>query len=121
MSKRVHGTGYPVQPRHIDASDHLFGAFDHCETEISAGWIVRLCQELGTWGPFSQTQLDEFYHRRRPKGESFHFNRLIRSGVSYNRGTPYEKGGGWIELDGDGYHVTEDFIARCFKSRPKTN
>lgn len=40
--------------------------------------------------------------------------------MSYNRGTPYEKGGGWIELDGDGYHVTEDFIARCFKSRPKT-
>jgi hypothetical protein len=41
--------------------------------------------------------------------------------VSYNRGTPYEKGGGWIELDGDGYHVTEDFITRCFKARPKTD
>lgn len=107
MSKRVHNLDFPVYPKHVDASQHLFDAFDHSETEISAGWIVRLCKELGSWGPFTQAQLDEFYHRWRPKTEGFHFNRLIHHG-------------GWVEFDDDGYHVTDDFIARCFKSRPKT-
>lgn len=106
MSPRVHGLAFPVRPEHVDVRKHFYDAFDNRETEISANWIVRLCQELNSWGPFTQAELDAFYHRKYPDG-TFLFNRLL--GAS-----------GWIERDADGYHVTEGFITRCFAASPKT-
>lgn len=119
MYKRITGNDYSIKPCDINAKKHFFGAFDHEGTEIAANWIVRLCQEQGTWGPFRQQQLDEFY-RRKWKGEAFLFNRLIEPGRSYNlREGVQERGGGWIEKEGDTFYVTDDFIARCLKASPR--
>lgn len=64
-------TPFPIQPHHIDTSRHFYGAFDHNETEVSARWIVKLCQELGGWVPFTQEQIDEF------SKQDFGFNELL--------------------------------------------
>ena len=109
----------PILPAHINTKDHFWDAFGHNETEVSANWIVRLCQELGGWKPFSLEQLTTFYHRWRPANERFDFNRLIEPGVARSRDGAYSTGGGWVTLDDAGnYTVTVDFIARCYKSSP---
>ena len=115
-----------VQPKDINASQHLWDAFDHMETEVSAGYIVRLCQEGGEWVPFTREEIEEFYGRSGHHG--FCFNRLVepemvptslaRAFAGYHD-APVPKGGGWVVLGGDGkYRVTEEFIQRCFKSSP---
>jgi hypothetical protein len=95
---------YEPQPEAIDASRHLWNAFDHSETEISAGWIVRLCQSDGVgWKPFSRTDIEFFYGRKVKDG--FTFNKLIERG--------------WIIEDTDGnFHFTDEFVNRCFASSP---
>lgn len=67
---------YPILPENIDASQHLWSAFDHSETETSAGWLVRFAQERGTgWAPFTREEIDAFYNRKYPG--HFGFNRLV--------------------------------------------
>ncbi len=117
---------FEIQPKDIDASKHLWEAFDHCETEISAGYILRMCQERGGWFPFTQEEIEEFY--RRSGYVNFHFNRLVepeevplslaRAFAGYREPLMF-KGGGWVVFGGDSkYRVTEDFIRRCYKSSP---
>ena len=111
---------YPVQPRHINATgDPFWGAFDHLETEISAKWVVALCQKLDGWKPFSYEQIQELYHRRFPN-ENFSFNRLVDpSSTSYIQRDRGPEGGGWIVSGEDGkFRVTDDFVQRCLKSSP---
>lgn len=112
-----------VQPSDIDTSKAFFDSFDHMETEISASWVVRLCQELGGWHPFTAEQIQEFYTRpgRRPVGESFRFNRLVDPGPTFSAATGRSMvGGGWIVVGEDGkYRVTDDFVLRCYRSAPK--
>lgn len=118
---------YLVQPNHIDARRHLFEAFDHTETEISAGWIIRFMQERGrSWAPFTYDEINTFYSRHH--GDGFTFNRLVepamippslvRAFAGYHDST-IPAGGGWIIKDSENkYHVTDDFVNRCFKSSP---
>jgi len=62
----VEDRDYPIKPEDIDATRHFFEVFDHTETEISARWVVRLCQEKEHWGPFTEAELTAFYHREFP-------------------------------------------------------
>ena len=113
---------FPIRPEHIDASKHLFEAFDHMETEVSAGWIVRMLQWRGEgWAPFTKSEIEAFYSA---SGEfsGFCFNRLVNPGRAFFIRTGWQDaGGGWILVRDGKYHVTEDFIIRCFKSRPVKN
>jgi hypothetical protein len=109
----------PIQPSDINTDKHFMGSFDHMETETSARWIVRLCQTLGGWEPFTMAQLLELYAQKFP-GESFLFNRLIHPGTTFSIiSGPYQAGGGWVVQGEDGkYRVTDDFVLRCYHSAP---
>lgn len=105
-----------ISPDDIDAKKYLWEAFGHQETDISAGWVVRLCQKQGSWAPFSDADIQAFYHVKYP-GESFGFNRLIEPGVAFSiRSGSYLTGGGWIKIEDDKYVVTDDFVRRCYAS-----
>lgn len=100
------GKQYPIQPSHINAGDHLWEAFGNSETEISAGYIVRLCQKRGGWLPFTKKDIDAF------SKHDFRFNHLHvhgRDKDEYNV----------VRLsDDEQYYVTHEFISACFKSSP---
>lgn len=91
----------PVMPRDIDTSEYFWDAFGHCETEISAKWIVKFQQKYCKWKPFSDEEIEEFYNKSGYK--NFYFNNLIRDGYI-------------IHHDGFNY-VTLGFIARCFEAK----
>lgn len=113
---------YPVAPDQIDASRHLADAFDNLETEVSAGYIVRMMQERGRWEPFSRAEIEDFYQRS-GHNDGFTFNRLIepRMAFSIKHGL-YLTGGGWvIEMPNGKLAVTEDFVARVYKSSPRVS
>ena len=117
---------FPIQPHHVNAKEHFFDAFDNMETEISARYVVKLCQKLGSWGPFTEEQIEEIYQKAGFRG--FTFNRLVNSQLvppslvrafMGHHDTPVPVGGGWIILgDDDKYYVTDDFVTRCFQSSP---
>lgn len=148
------GSKFPIQPKDIHIGKgfkHFWDAFDNSETEVSAFYVVGLCQKLGGWIPFTHEQIEQFYTENGP-GDGFTFNRLvdqqavlmnpaeefgrmaehanlcrgmnpIMASLSYtmSHGRPetVRKGGGWIVLGTDKkYYVTDDFVARCFKSSP---
>ena len=126
----VDGSKFPIQPRHINTQGHLFDSFDNYETEISAGYVVKLCQELGGWNPFTLEQIEASYRKSGHTG--FAFNQLVESGkrvlnmaaVFAGHAFPVTEpmGGGWIILgDDDKYYVTDDFVGRCFNSSPATD
>jgi hypothetical protein len=107
-----------IQPEEINTNSHFWNAFDHSETEVSARWIVRFCQERGRgWDPFTADEI-EAYYRKGGKFVNFRFNRLIEPGMAY--GVPGERwmeGGGWIIPLPDGrLQVTRDFVHRCYRS-----
>lgn len=103
---RVSDLNFPVKPSDIDAGEHFYAAFSHCETETSAQWLVKLCQREGSWGPFPLLKLYDFYHEAYPNSH-FSFNRLITT-----------SGDGWVQLDGGDIHLTNDFVINCFKASP---
>lgn len=118
---------FPIQPNHIDASDHLWDSFDQLETETSARWIILFMQKRGqSWAPFTYDDINSFYSERLRDG--FTFNRLINPemvppslarALAGHLDERVPVGGGWIILDADNnYYVTDDFVDRCFKSRP---
>lgn len=100
MEKKIiaYPMGYPIQPKHIDASQQLYEAFGDGEKEIAAMWIVRFCQKLGGWGPFYIGDLAEFFTMR------FGFSGLDEDG--------------FIVIKGEQCTVTHEFVARCFLSSP---
>lgn len=100
MQEITDGT-YRVQPYDIDTNGHFFGAFEHNETEVSANWIVRLCQAKGSWSPFTAEELNRFY----TPADGFTFNQLIRRGYIIDRNGVYS--------------VTREFVDTCYKSRPR--
>lgn len=113
---------FPIQPKDIPSKgwDHLWNAFDNNETEISAAYILLMCQERGNWAPFTFEEINTFYNEKRKTPCHFTFNRLIEPGLHY--GMPGERhlaGGGWIvERDGK-YFLTDDFIQRVSQSVQK--
>ncbi|MFA6594185.1 MAG: hypothetical protein WCT16_02905 [Candidatus Buchananbacteria bacterium] len=97
-------SAYPIRPSDINATRHLFDAFGHYETEISAVLLVGLAQENGDWRDFTKAEIDEF------SGQDFYFNRLTSSGKPP------------IKKNGDGtFSFTHEFIARCFQVSPANN
>ena len=124
----VSGEDFPIQPQDINESKHFFGAFDHTETEVSAGWICRFLQNRRqSWKPFDYDEINAFYTRSFT--HRFSFNRLVeaemvppslaRAFAGYHD-APIPAGGGWLLLDDTTglYYVTEEFITRCHKSSP---
>lgn len=95
------GKQYPVQPNHIYTGDHFWEAFGNSETEISARYIVRLCQKVNGWLPFTQEEINAF------SKHDFHFNHLHTN----------ERNSVVKLVDGQ-YYVTHEFITACFKSSP---
>lgn len=111
---------FPVNPIQIDASKHLFSAFSNMETEISAGYIIRMFQEKGNWQPFTQEEIEEFYSRS-GHTDGFTFNALIDDKRErLFDGKTHTIQGGWIVRRKDGqYEVTEKFIEKAFESSPR--
>ena len=98
----------PIQPKDIDTSKHFFDAFGSSEREVSAGWIVRFCQdrELG-WTPFTYNEIDAFYGA---KGfRNFRFNGLQDYGVAPADRNP---------VDNPEYIISHEFVSRCYKASP---
>lgn len=91
-----------ISPGNIDTSQHFWNAFDHSETEVSANWIVQLCQKHGSWHPFSKKDIEDLYSQKHKDG--FTFNKLLI--------------GGWIIEKNSLYYVTAGFVVRCFESSP---
>jgi hypothetical protein len=100
------GQQYPIRTYHINTEGLPWKAFDHSGTEISARWVIRLCQEKGEWLPFTQEQIDEF------SGHSFHFNRLRESRTESDN---------FVQLRDGMYHVTHEFIVSYFRASPSTD
>lgn len=96
---------YPIEPQHIDTSRPFSGVFESTPKDIAAHYIVRLCQRLGVWGPFSLTQIQDLY------AESKHGNDFSFCGLM----------GTLIVLGDDGfYRITHEFVTACFRSSPKS-
>lgn len=94
----------PIDPADIRADRHFYDAFDNSETEISAGWIVRFCQERKQgWKPFTYKQIDAFYASKGVK-DGFTFNRLIPS---------------FIVQKGRRYYITPQFVGKCYTASPR--
>lgn len=97
-----------IEPSDIDTGKHFFGAFGKDEREVSARWIVRYCQHIGEWQPFTLAELQAWYDvERARKGwrqEEFWFNGLD---------SPQ-----WLRLEDGRYHVTPLFIALCYQASP---
>lgn len=96
------GESFPIRPEHINADEHFFDAFGNMETEISAHYIVKMCQRRGTWAPFAVEEIEAEYNKAGHR--DFWWNRLISRK--------------WIVEDGDMLHITDEFVTRCFQSRP---
>lgn len=106
---------YKVKPSDIEVKEHLWNAFDHNETEISAYWLIKLAQRNGDWRPFTREDVEAVYSEKFKDG--YTFNLLVERGVGYGRpGERYLWGGGWIVLSEGRYYFTEEFIERCYLS-----
>lgn len=100
------GKQYPIQPLNISTTNHFFEAFGNTETEVSARYIVLLCQIKNGWFPFTKQELDEISR------ENFWFNRLTS-------GRDESGEDGYVIRGADGqYRVTHEFIVNCFRSSP---
>lgn len=96
----------PIKPSDINAQQHLWDAFGHRESEISAGWIVRFCQQRNnnTWEPFKLVDLQAFYVERLGRQERFLFNRLTAQGH--------------VTVEDGVVAVSVRFVAMCHGSSP---
>lgn len=116
-----------INPNDINRQQHFWDTFDNNETEISADWIVRFCQQRGGgWENFTYDEINGYYQQRlrikKPNFQgNFSFNRL--TGESYTHvsihGNSIRRDPPVIIDNGDGsYTITSDFIERCYKASP---
>ena len=109
---------FRIKPKDIDATRHLFDAYGNIETEISAGWIIRMCQQKGSWEPFTKAEIEAFYHAKGKK-DGFNFNELVQPGTGFFIMKGYVPvGGGWIVEKEGKYCVTTTFVEAAYKSSP---
>jgi hypothetical protein len=92
-----------IAPSDINIDKHFFGAFGNTETEVSAKWIVLLCQKKGGWYPFTLKEVEDLYQSLRHK--DYCFNNLLNMR--------------FIIEKNDVYYITSEFITRCYSSSPK--
>lgn len=111
---------YSVSPNQIDTSRHPYDSFGNRETEVSAYWIVKFFQAVGSWRPFTEQEINDFYHQWRPVTETFCFNRLIEEQIVHSiTGDRRYEGGGWVVRNADGtLEVTEEFVQRMYAAVP---
>lgn len=108
-----------IAPADINCNGHFWDAFGNSETEISAKYVVRLCQQKGGWTPFSDEEIEEFYFEKSGH-HGYSFNRLVEPGWAYGLGERKLVGGGWVLRGADGlYRVTVEFVLRCYMSTKK--
>lgn len=94
-----------IEPEDIDTSKHMYGAFDRSENEVSARWIVRLCQIKNRWDKFKQSDIEELYSSS-SNYSGYSFNTLVKDGfIQENQGV---------------YSITVGFILRCAWSAYKS-
>ena len=98
---------YPIRPDHINTGKHFWDAFGRMEPEISASWVVMLCKELKSWKPFSFEELMAFYRGKGMK-DDFSFNGLLEKGFI-------------VLMEDQKYHITHEFVSRCFLSSPNSS
>lgn len=96
-----------ILPGDIDTGKHFFDAFGHLETEVSARWVVRFCQNRGQeWEPFTEEELERFYNEG---GYSdFWFNGLLTNDQEFMR----------HDREAGTYEVTPEFVRRCYVAAP---
>ncbi len=87
-----------IAPSDIDTSQHFLDCFDKMEREISARYIVRMCQERGSWESFTLEDINDFYTRN-GSGDGFWFNGLVCAKYG-------------IRKDNDQYIIEQAFIKR---------
>lgn len=98
-----------ITPEDIKIKEHLWDAFGHYETEISAAWLIRFALERGKgWEPFTRSEIETFYNQ--DGFRNFGFNRLISGGFIT------EVKAGTVGVTEDTYHYTELFISRAYHS-----
>ena len=132
-----------ICPSNIDTSKPFWNTFGHSETETSALWIVRFCQEVNgdSWKPFTLQALDGYYQDGRLAQIQAGWDKL-QDGHSYNLGGPRPKechesfcfnrldNPGWLHVIGGKngkarityrtlIRVTPAFILTCLKANPK--
>lgn len=117
----------PITPNDISINQHFWDAFGNNETEVSAHWIVRFCQERGTgWEPFTYDEINSFYQAncKAKHPGNFTFNRLIPGVHKHMTAQSFPYGetrdnNAVITVDSGGhYHITAKFVAACYKSSP---
>jgi hypothetical protein len=124
---------FPIKPSDINAAEYMWDSFDNMETDISAGWIIRLLQEKGNeWVPFTYGELNAYY-RKNCKAQNvgnYTFNHLLGEFAVCKRGKRYfermdvvvregdEKNTGQNIQDTDVFRVTNQFVFRAYASRP---
>jgi len=68
-----------ISPKDINTKKHFFGAFGNIETEVSANYIVRLCQEKGI-GPHSHQYKSKIYTIRQDIPDTHLINLYLNNG-----------------------------------------
>lgn len=96
----TYGEQIKTRPSDITTEGHLWDAFGNHETEISARYIVRLCQQRDNWTPFTINDIEEVYNDAGNYG--YTFNRLISDG--------------WIVEENGYYYITVGFVERVLHS-----
>jgi hypothetical protein len=120
----VDGKNFPIQPSQINVDKYLSHAFKNCYTDASAHHVIKLCQKLGGWFPFNYLDIEEIYNEA--GHHRFSFNHLIGQGIILLNAADVLAGKktttklvdyyDWIVFgDDEKYHVTENFVKRCFK------
>lgn len=94
--------GLCIQPKDVATKKHFYGSFENYEAEVAANYIVRLCQERKGWYPFTENEIEALYNR-------FGHQRLSLVSLVDN---------GYIIEEEGKYHITLDFVLRCYKSSP---
>lgn len=101
--------------RPMDVHGHLWGAFDHYETEVSAMYITRLCYQRGNWHPFTLADIEAVYQAA-GHHDGFTFNALAEPVTRWTSRGAEAHGGGWIaHMDGR-YYITEEFVRRVHEA-----
>jgi hypothetical protein len=111
-----------INPSDINTNSHFWDAFGNNETEVSANYIVRFCQERGHWEPFTLAEIEAFYQRTSGH-QGFSFNRLLggpyqhMTAASFPWGETRQAEAFILKKNGQ-YVITSEFIERCYNSSP---
>lgn len=112
---------FPIKPSDIDAGEMLSEAFEHLQTEVAAGYIIRLLQKKGDWLKFTYGELNAFYKDSckdlgRFVGQYTFFELLGKNRFVVREGN--ERNDGYDLRDTDIFQVTDQFVFHAYSSRP---